>query len=329
MKKNSFIKLVCVLSMLAIAVTGCSNGSSNGNDSGNEWPTKAVEIVVPFSAGGDTDFNARVLAKYLEEELGQPFVITNVTGSGGTLASAKVKDSKADGYSVLYSHVAVNISQAANVVDFGYEDFEMGPITAKSIGDVILVRGDSPWNSIEDMIEDTKANPGKYKVAANTGATTHWVAIGLLNAGAELNVVDSGSASDRIPALLGGHVDIICNSLSSVKDYIETGDFKPLAIANFERTPEFPEIPTLKESGVDVEFECSYTMMFPKGTDEAIIDKMNNAVKNIVENNQEYKDEIYLAYQQHPFMLEPTEAEEYYRDELSRLMEISDKLQGN
>ena len=145
---------------------------------------------------------------------------------------------------------------------------------------------------------------------------------------AEFNVVDSGSASDRIPALLGGHVDVICNSMSSVKDYVETGEFKALAIANSERTPEYPEIPTLKECGVEVEFQCSYTMMFPKGTDKAIIDNISDAVVDIVENNKEYQDEIYKAYQQSPFMLKPQEAEEYYRDELSRLMEISNELQG-
>jgi len=215
------------------------------------------------------------------------------------------------------------------VVDYGYEDFEMGPIAGRSIGDAILVRADAPWDTLEELIADTQENPGKYKIAANTGATTHWVAIGLQNAGAEFNVVDSGSASDRIPALLGGHVDVICNSLSSVKDYLDTGEFKALAIANSERITEYPDIPTLSESGVEVEFECSYTVMFPKGTDKEIIEKISESIKDIVENNEEYKEEIYKAYQQQPFFAGPEETEEYYSDELSRLMEISDKLQGN
>lgn len=333
MKKTRVLKLICMLLLSSLLTTACSSGTSNvstnnGQNAGVEWPTKSVEIVIPFSAGGDTDFNARVLAKHLEEKLGKPFAVTNVTGSGGTIAAAKVKDSKNDGYTILLTHVALNISQAAGVIDFGFEDFEMGPITARSIGDAILVRGDSPWNSVEEMIADTKANPGKYKIAANTGATTHWVAIGLQNAGAEFNVVDSGSASERIPALLGGHVDVICNSLSSVKDYVDTGEFKALAIANSERITEYPEIPTLSESGVEVEFECSYTLLFPKGTDKAIIDKISTTIEDIVENNESYRDEVYNAYQQQPFYLSPEETEVYFSNELERLMSISDKLQG-
>ncbi|WFA08071.1 tripartite tricarboxylate transporter substrate binding protein [Tissierella sp. Yu-01] len=333
MKKTRILKLICMLLLSSVLTTACSSGTSNVNtnneqNAGVDWPTKSVEIVIPFSAGGDTDFNARVLAKHLEAKLGKPFAVTNVTGSGGTIAAAKVKDSKNDGYTILLTHVALNISQAASVIDFGFEDFDMGPITARSIGDAILVRGDSPWNTIEEMIADTKANPGKYKIAANTGATTHWVAIGLQNAGAEFNVVDSGSASERIPALLGGHVDVICNSLSSVKDYVDTGEFKALAIANSERITEYPEIPTLSESGVEVEFECSYTLLFPKGTDKAIIDKISASIEDIVQNNEEYRNEIYNAYQQQPFYLSPEETEVYFSNELERLMSISEKLQG-
>lgn len=329
MKKLFKSKNILILIGLLLVFTGCESKNETIGENTESWPKKPVEIVVPFNAGGDTDYNARTLGKYLEKELGQAFPVTNITGSGGTIAASQVKDSANDGYKILLTHVPLNISKAAGVVDFGYEDFEIGPIIGKNIGDVVVVRGDSPWDSMEDLIEDSKKNSGKYRIAANTGATTHWVAIGLSQAGAELSVVDSGAASDRIPALLGGHVDIICNSLSTVKDYVDSGEFKVLAIANSEKNEDYPEIPTLIESGVDVGFQAFYTLFFPKGTSQEIIDVVSNTAEKVINNNEEYASEIYTAYEQRPFYADKIVAQEHYKLELERLMEISDQLKGN
>lgn len=293
-----------------------------------DWPTKNINIIVPYSAGGDTDFNARAIAQYLSEELGVNVVVTNVTGSGGSVASNQVRDSAADGYTILCNHTSLNMNTATGIIDWDYSDLEMGCIFALGLGEAVIVRGDAPWDTIEDLIKDSQENPGVYNCAASTGATTQWPAIAMNNAGAKLNVVDAGSASDRVTALLGGHVDIICNSLSSVKDYLATGDFKCLGTCTPERSTEYPDIPTLTESNVACSYNMAYTFLFPGGTDPQIAEKLAEACRNIVENNEEYAKSIYETYQQQPVCYTKAESEDYYADELTRLMEISDILQG-
>ena len=156
------------------------------------------------------------MAQYLGEELGQSVVVTNVTGSGGTIAANRVKDSANDGYTILCTHVSLDMSTVTKTIDWDYSDLTMGGIFAMGLGEAIIVRGDAPWNTVQDLIDDGAANPGKYTMSATTGASTMWAPIALNKAGANLNIVDAGGASDRVVALLGEHVDVICNSISSV-----------------------------------------------------------------------------------------------------------------
>ena len=293
------------------------------------WPEKSINIIVPFSAGGDTDYNARTMAQYLGEELGQSVVVTNVTGSGGTIAANQVKDSANDGYTILCTHVSLNMSAVTKTIDWDYSDLTMGGIFAMGLGEAVIVRGDAPWNTLQDLIDDSAANPGKYTMSATTGASTMWAPIALNKAGANLNIVDAGGASDRIVALLGEHVDIICNSISSVKDYLATGDFKILATCAPERSEEYPDVPTMEEEGLDCAYSMDYTFFFPVGTDQAIVDKLNNAVNKIVNENEEYKQGIYDTYQQKPVCYDQAESEAYWSDELSRLTEMQDYFLGN
>ena len=292
------------------------------------WPEKAVNIIVPFSAGGDTDYNARVMAQYLGEELGQSFVVSNVTGSGGTIAANQVKDSANDGYTILCTHVTLNLSTVTKTIDWDYSDLTMGGIFAMGLGEAVIVRGDSEWNTLEDLVEASKANPGKYTMAATTGASTMWAPLALNKAGAQLNVVDAGSASDRIVSLLGGHVDVITNSLSSVKDYLATGDFKVLATCTPERSTEYPDVPTMTEEGFDCAYNMDYTFFFPEGTDQAIVDKLNAAVNKIVTENEEYKQGIYDTYQQQPVCYDAAASTEYWNNELTSLMDMQGYFTG-
>lgn len=341
MKKK--VVAMALAGVMAFGLTACGNSDpgSAENDSAPEtdasadtaeadvdWPVKNINIIVPYSAGGDTDFNARTIAQYLSEELDVSVVVSNVTGSGGSVASNQVHDADPDGYTILCNHSSLNMNTATGIIDWDYSDLEMGCIFAVGLGEAVIVRGDAPWDTVEDLIADSQANPGVYNCAASTGATTQWPAIALNNAGAQLNVVDAGSASDRITALLGGHVDVICNSLSSVKDYLATGDFKCLATCTPERSTEYPDIPTLTESGVECSYNMGYTFLFPGGTDPKIAEKLAETCKSIVENNEEYTASIYETYQQQPICYTKEESEAYYADELSRLMELSDVFQG-
>ncbi|MDR1835927.1 MAG: tripartite tricarboxylate transporter substrate binding protein [Fusobacteriaceae bacterium] len=297
-----------------------------GSDA-SAWPKQAINLVVAFGAGGNSDYNARTMAKYVSKELGQPIVITNVGASGGTVAAAQVKAAKPDGYTVLVHQLSINISAASGMVDFTYADLAPVCVFAKASDEVLAVRTDAPWKTVTDLIEDSQKNPGKYKLTANTGASTQWIAIALQNAGAKLNIVSAGGSGERIPLLLGGHVDVIPIQINMIEDYIKTGKFKVIATVSPQRSSAVPDAPTLIESGVKCSYNYLNTFFMPKGTDPAIVAKFSKAVEKVVNTNADYAKEI-ESFAQKPFYMDTEPTEKHYADELKNLMEISDVLRG-
>jgi len=291
------------------------------------WPAKPVNFVVAFAAGGNSDYNARAIAKYLSKELGQPVVVSNIAGSGGSIAAAQVKDAKADGYTVLVSQISMNIAEAVGMVNFGYRDFSPVCVFSRAADEVLVVRADAPWNSLQELIEDTKKNPGKYKLTANTGASTQWTAVGLQGAGARFNVVSSGGSGERLTLLLGKHVDIIPMPWNMVEDYVKTNKFKVLATVSPERSPQLPGVPSLKELGIGGSYYYYNTLFMPKGTDPAVVEALSKAVEKIVGTNDDYRKEM-AGFMQKPTYLNTEDTVSHYRQELDALLKISDQLKG-
>jgi tripartite-type tricarboxylate transporter receptor subunit TctC len=322
--------------MLALAVlflpalwltAGGTSDTAGGTNAAASWPRQSINLVVAFGAGGNSDYNARAMAKYVSQELGHPIVITNVGAAGGTVAAAQVKDSRPDGYTVLVHQLSINIASAAGVIDFTYADLAPVCVFAKASDEVIAVRSDAPWNSIPELIADSQKNPGKIRLTANTGASTQWIAIALQNAGARLNVVSSGGSGERIPLLLGGHVDVIPIQINMIEDYLKTNQFKILATVSSERPAALPNIPTLLESGVKCSYNYLNTFFMPKGTDPAIVAKFSQAVGKVVSGNADYAKEI-AAFAQEPYYLDTQPTAEHFAGELKNLMDISDALRG-
>jgi tripartite-type tricarboxylate transporter receptor subunit TctC len=292
-----------------------------------DWPKKTIQVVVPFKAGGDTDFNARTYAKYLEKELGQPLVVVNTEGAGGTVGSKKVKDSKPDGYTVLFYHPSMLINQVTGMVDYGFEDFEMAGIAAMDEGNLFLVNKDSKYKTLKDLVEDAKANPGIIKYGTEMGGFTFFQGLTLQDAaGVEFNLVDVGGGTAKTAALKGGHVDFIPNPYGLVKSLIESGDFRPLAVTSENRNPKFTDIPTAKEQGYDVVLTKPYFFAFPKGTPKEIVDKFSKAVENVAKNNAEYAKDIEKAYSLTPTYMNPEDSVAYLSKMKAQFMKFKDKV---
>ena len=330
MKKFSLILAVLVLVLSPLMAGGSSDAKPAGGGAAAptvNWPTQAINLVVAFGAGGNSDYNARTMAKYLTPELGQPFVITNVGAAGGTVAATQVKDAKPDGYTVLVHQLSINVATAAGVINFSYADLAPVCVFAKASDEVIAVRADAPWKTIQDLIADSKNNPGKYRLTANTGASTQWIAIAMQKAGANLNIVSSGGSGERIPLLLGNHVDVIPIQINMIEDYLKTNQFRVLATVSAQRSPSMPNVPTLKESGVDCSYSYYNSFFMPKGTDPAIIAKFSQAVKKVVDTQSEYAKEI-ASFAQTPFWMDTQPTANHFAEELKNLMAISDILRG-
>jgi tripartite-type tricarboxylate transporter receptor subunit TctC len=325
--KRAGIFLAVLLIPCVWLMAGAGSDGAGGSGAAASWPRQSINLVVAFGAGGNSDYNARAMAKYVSQELGQPIVITNVGASGGTVAAAQVRDAKPDGYTVLVHQLSINIAQASGMVDFGYADLAPICVFAKASEEVIAVRADAPWKTVQDLIADSKRNPGKFKLTANTGASTQWIAIAFQNAGAQFNVVSSGGSGERIPLLLGGHVDVIPIQINMIQDYLNTNQFKVLATVSPQRSAALPNVPTLVESGVNCGYNYLNTFFMPKGTDPAIVAKFSAAVAKVVAENTGYRQEI-AAFAQEPFYMDTAATTEHFANELKQLMNISDQLRG-
>ncbi len=336
--KRTFKGLALILAslLLVTALAGC--GSSDKTAEGGEtpaqseedWPTKPLQMVVPFAAGGDTDFHARQYAKYLEEELGQPVAVTNVVGNSGMLAAKEVYDAAPDGYTILFTHSSINVNTAAGTSDIKLEDFEMVRVCGQPAVEAIAVRSDSPYQTLDDLVAAIKEHPGEFVVPASLGATSHYAVLLMEKVcGVELNIVNSGASGDRTAGLKGGNFEFIINPYGTMKSFVDSGDFRILATLGSERSGQFPDVPTAAELGYeDLVSVNAYYIVVPKGTPENVVEKLGAAIDDISTNNEEYAKAIADAHLQDTFLLNKEDSIAFAQDELERFMSMSAELKG-
>ncbi len=245
-----------------------------------DWPKKVVQIIVPYNAGGDTDLYARAVAKQLEKTLGQTFVIINTAGASGMTAAQDMLDAAPDGYTCLFTHTAKLTQEAVGLTDFSFvNDFVTGGNMVLDSTFMMIASAKGPYQTLEDVITASAAAPESVRYSQVYGSLAHCAAVQLEDAaGIKLKWLDVGSSNgDKIAALLSDQVDLIAVNYSTVKDYIANGDFVCLGIMSEERIPTLPEFPTFVEQGYNVVADKRYSFSFPKGTEDAIIAKLNEA----------------------------------------------------
>lgn len=232
--KKLFALLLALMMVMSLAACGGSENPSDDTASNGaaaaEWPTKTINIYMTHGAGGDTDYMGRQLATALEGKLGQSVVVTNVTGSNGATCMQQYKDGETDGYTFIATNTAaLNGNEATGMVDFGYDAFEPVAVYGIQSGENIVVPADAPYDSLEDLIDASKANPGQIKFGISTGGGVYIQSCVLTNlGGAQFNIIDAGDAATRLTALLGGEVAATSLPYSTAADYIENGQLKSL-----------------------------------------------------------------------------------------------------
>jgi tripartite-type tricarboxylate transporter receptor subunit TctC len=250
------------------------------------WPTKPVQVIVPAGAGGDTDFNARTMARFFSKLTGKPMVITNVNGGGGTIGMAQVKGAAPDGNTILFSHTGnMIVNEVSGLIDYSFNAFDIACIPAVDKGTVLVSGKKSNLRNVAEVVAKAKAQPHSVVYGTEIGGFSHLQ--GLIfqkKAGIELKIVDTGSASDKITSLLGGRIDLASITYGAVKDYEKTGDMYMVAQYNDKPNPLIPNVKTFKEQGIPIQIEKQYIIAFPKGTDPAIIKKMSDVMKQITQD---------------------------------------------
>ena len=275
------IHIIMWVAIVALAYLPFSSGSNIDQD---DYPRKPIEIVVPFKAGGGSDVLVRMFQKVINknEILPVPLVVVNRPGASATDGSRFVKDAEPDGYTMLNLHDAIIISKHFGKVDYGPEAFEPIAATLWS-GTVIVVRDDSPYNNLEDLIQDAKKRPKEIIYGCALGTPTH--VSGLLlekEAGVKFNLIQSGGGAARLEQLMGKHIQATSYAVSEYLSFKSQG-LKALAFLGDERHDALPDLPTAKEFGVNASFNVMQYWWFPKGTDKTKVKVITDAFKKALE----------------------------------------------
>lgn len=294
-----------------------------------EWPERTVEVIIGASPGGDTDFNARTMAKYFEEITGTPMVITNMPGGGATIATSAVRDAEADGYTMLFGHTGhLIVTEVSGLADYGIDQFEICCVPAIDQGAVFVASAQSGIQSVEDLVQRTQEEPGSVVFGTELGGYSHLQALKFQEAtGAEMRIVDTGSASEKIAALLGGRIDVAGIAYGAIQDYHASGDMVVLGQPNEERNPLLGDIPTFREQNVDFVMNNPYIIAFPEGTDEAIVSRMGEIMQQIT-TMPEYATDLEEGFKQPVSFLPHDEALERLNSIRENYMQYSEALQA-
>ena len=240
------------------------------------YPDRPIKLIVPWPAGGDTDNIFRPFAPQLQKHIGQTVVIANVGGASGTKGAKEAKDSPADGYTLYAVHDYIHSTYYAGVADVKYTDFEPICMIA-STASVLTASPKTPWNDWKGLLADAKAHPGKISVGATLASTSHFFpALIEKAAGIKFKYVSYEGLAPRMNAILGGHVDLTDSNLTQ-KGKVDAGQLKFIAIATEKRNPEMPNVPTLKELGINVVYDVNRGLLVPKGTPADAMAKLESS----------------------------------------------------
>ena len=245
-----------------------------------DFPSKAIQVINPFGAGGSTDMTCRALAGVAPEFFGQPMVVVTKGGAGGSIGAAYVANSRPDGYTLIMGSMATIVMRSLlEKLPYTLDSFiPIGKLV--NFKGAILVQGSAPWNSIEDLINDAKTKELKYG-SAGVGTTGHISVEALAMAVPEgmklIHVPYEGSGPSQA-ALLGGHVDFILGDPSVAVELIKAGQLKSLAVVSSTRSSALPDVPTLLESGYNVSLDVWRALFAPKGTPDEAVKKLRESL---------------------------------------------------
>jgi tripartite-type tricarboxylate transporter receptor subunit TctC len=308
-----------------VAMTAVAGLLLAGTAAAADFPTKPVNLVVGFAAGGETDIVVRAMNDKLGEKLGQPAAVLNKVGSGGLLGAEFVAKSKPDGYNLLVLSLSHILRQAAdpqmpvNVL----KDYE--PIcryVTQAL--VVVVKGDSPYKSIEELIEYGRKNPGRLAFGSpGVGSLGHFSGE-YFKATTKLtykHVPFQGSAP-LTTALMGGHIDFLITALPAVVGKVASGELKLLATFSDGRLDKITNVPTLKEKGYpELVLHGWFGYVAPAGTPKDVLEKLGKVMRDTIKDPAigaaVTKMDFNEAY------LGPEELRDYMKSELARFTDVA------
>ena len=253
-----------------------------------QFPTRPITLVVPYAAGGNVDISTRVLQSALGDSLGQPIIIENRPGAGGTIAGDYVARSAPDGHTLFVGSNAPILLGPMTMPKPPYQwDQAFAPVSTLAVAtNMLLVTPKLPVKSVAELIDYAKTNPGKLTVATSSGASiNHFMgALLKLRTGITWTEVHYRGNAPAINDLVAGHVDMGLMQLTDSRQHIESGRLRALAVLAPARAPAVPQVPTIIEAGLpDVQGITFNGLFAPKGTPPAVVEKLSAAIRVALE----------------------------------------------
>jgi tripartite-type tricarboxylate transporter receptor subunit TctC len=289
-----------------------------------KYPEKPITLIVPFSAGGGMDLLARAMEKTATMNLGQPLVIINKTGGGGTIGWNELAGAAPDGYTIGISGVDLIFQSLYGSTKYNYPTALEPLVQVSSSPYVMVVRADQPWQNIDDFIKYVRQNPGQVKIGnSGVGSIAHVLGEMLAHTvGVTLDPVPFRGGSEALTALLGGHIQAIFTSPATIKDHIKNGTLRVLAVPSEQRLadPLFANAPTFKEQGIDIVFSNWMGVAVPKEMPIEIKTKLADGLKAII-LDPEFKSKLENIGLQVDY-LNPQEFQNKWLDDNQKLSKI-------
>jgi tripartite-type tricarboxylate transporter receptor subunit TctC len=260
------------LAVLALLPAAAALAAGPAAAQARDFPTKPIELVVPFQPGGGTDALARAFADATRKHTTQSVIIVNKPGASGAIGWQDVINAKPDGYRLAVVTVEVTTLPHMGLAKFSYED--LTPIARLNADQAaITVRADAPWNTIEEFLAAAKKDSGKISMGnAGNGSIWHLAAAALEDkTGTKFNHTPFQGAGPAVLALMGGHIDAVAVSPAEVTTYVQAGKLKTLAVMAEQRVKGFDKVPTLKERNIDLVIGTWRGIAAPKNTPPEVV----------------------------------------------------------
>lgn len=275
------LSATAVLALVGLAACG-------DDESAAEFPSDTIEFIIPYAAGGSTDVSLRLMSDIAEETCGTNFIASNQTGSAGAVGFSATSNAAPDGYTVGATATEISILHQLGVADVSPDDLK-GVMRYMLNPHVIFVPVDSPYDSIDDVIEAAQNGDTINVATPGTGSAAHLSLEGLaLEAdipGAFTNVPFDGDAT-ALQAVMGGNADMTMMMMGTALPQVEAGVIKAIAVAGEERLDELPDTPTLHESGVDWETGAHLGLAVPPETPDEIVDALHGCLHEAIQDER-------------------------------------------
>lgn len=315
-KKFKFMSML-VLTMFLL-LSGCASKTESQQPSETAYPEQPINLIVPWAAGGGTDIIFRKIADIMSNDLGKPIVIMNVEGGGGQVGFQQIAASEPDGYTIGAVTNSMLLQKITLGTKLGTQDFSVISMINYDPG-ALTVNADSPYNSISDFVDAAKLKPGEFRIG-NSGAKAIWHVTAMLmeeELGIKVIHVPYEGANPAAVAVAGGHIEGVTVSPGEVKGLTEGGKLKILGVMSEERLKSFPDVPTFKEEGYDLQFGVWRALVAPKGVPNEIVAKLEESVKKAVES-EDFKK--FMSDNEFGIYFKPAiEAQEYMINEETTL----------